>query len=279
MIDVEQYYQRIKRLNIRHYADEVPYYSKALLRPVETSILETLIPRASILDLGCGSGRFSIGAAKFGFQVIGVDITPESVQAAQTRASAENLTNTQFVIGDMTELVFGNETFDYVFCPRFSINAVATIEKRRKAVAEMIRVVKPGGIVFIESFNKYYWGQGPVLPLSNLIRDISRHIRMLLCKMMQQPYAGLLPGDITYLASKVIGASEEGYAHLPTLPEIRSWIPYERKYKIFSIPQLIGKIHWDILKHYRYSIWIIININESTLVSLERSNSNKKLGG
>lgn len=257
MIDVEKYYQQIKSLNIRHYAGEVAYYSKASLRPVEKSLLGILTPKASILDLGCGSGRFSVGAAELGFQVTGVDITPESIRAAQARAVTIGLTNIQFMVGDMTALPFSNGMFDYVFCPRFSINAVATVEKRRKAVSEMIRVVKPGGIIFIESFNKYYCGRGPLIPLANLIRDMGRHILMLLCKITRKSYVGLLPGDITYPANKVIGAPE-GYAHLSTIPELNSLVPHGQKFKLFSIPQIIKKTRRDLLKYLRYSIWVII---------------------
>lgn len=56
----------------------------------------------------------------------------------------------------MTNLFFKDKGFDYVFCPRFSINAVATFSQREKAIEEMLRIVKDDGIVFIESFNKFY---------------------------------------------------------------------------------------------------------------------------
>ena len=179
------------------------------------------------------------------------------MKAAQDRAITSNLTNVHFVIGDMTSLPFKSGTFDYVFCPRFSINAVATIEKRRRAVAEMLRVVKPEGTVFIESFNKYYWGRGPVLPITNFIRDIGRSANMFSCRIFRRSYEGLLPGDIIYSANKVVGASE-GYAHLPTIWEIRRWIPYGRRFKLFSIPQITGKVRWDVLKYVRYSIWVVL---------------------
>lgn len=259
-MDNESYYKKIKSLNVQHYAGEVSYYSKAALRPVEESILANLPRESKILDLGCGSGRFSVGAAKLGFNVTGVDITPEAVRAAQTRAENSNITNVQFLVGDMTELPFKNEEFDYVFCPRFSINAVATVEKRKQAIKEMTRVVKSDGLVFVESFNKFYCGTGPFLPLVNIIRDSFCYLKIFLCKLINKPYNGLLPGDITYKANKVDSASD-GYAHLPTIFELKTWIPNGKRYVFLSIPQITKMVENDFLKYIRYSIWIMIGEN------------------
>jgi|GEM_PF-1136796 len=259
-MDNESYYKKIKNLNIQHYAGEVSYYSKALLRPVEKAILLNLPQGSKTLDLGCGSGRFSVGAAGLSFNVTGVDITPEAVQAAKDRAKNSNITNVNFLVGDMTELPFKDNEFDYVFCPRFSINAVATIDKRKQAIKEMTRVVKPDGLVFVESFNKFYCGTGPILPLTNIIRDSFRHIKIFIYGLKNKPYDDLLPGDITYKANKVDSASD-GYAHLPTVFELKTWVPNGKRYVFLSIPQITKRIKNDLLKYIRYSIWIVIGEN------------------
>ena len=233
-MDQEKYYQRIKSLNIRHYAGEVPYYSKAPLRSVEEALLKKLPARSRILDLGCGSGRFSVGAALLGFDVTGVDITPEAIKAAQMRADNIDHITVKFLVGDMTVLPFKDGEFDFVFCPRFVINAVATMEKRQQSIIEMIRVVRPGGLIFIESFNKLYFGSGVTLPIKNVISDIFTYIRIFYCKTARKQYVGLLPGDITYKANKVDEASI-GFAHLPTIFEIKRWIPKNKKYLIQSM--------------------------------------------
>jgi ubiquinone/menaquinone biosynthesis C-methylase UbiE len=259
-INKEKYYQNIKELNVRHYTGEVPYYSMAPLRSIEESILRDLSPGAKILDLGCGSGRFSVGSAKLGFDVTGIDITPSAIKAAQARTDNMLGITAKFLVGDMTELPFKNEEFDYVFCPRFSINAVATIEKRKVAVKEMLRVVKPSGLVFIESFNNFYFGKGPIIPIANIIRDLSRYTKIFIYKLINKPYSGLLPGDITYKANKVKSASE-GFAHLPMGFELKKWIPENKKYLIRSIPEIKRRTKHDIYKYMRYSIWIILGKN------------------
>lgn len=256
ILDNEKYYQKIKSLNQKHYAGEISYYSKALIRRVEEKILSNLKNGSKILDLGCGSGRFSIGAAKLGFNVCGLDITQEAIDASIKRAHEEHLDNVEFFCGDMTTIPFNDDEFDFVFCPRFSINAVATLEKRKQAVKEMLRVVKNGGIVHIESFNKLYLGKGILFLLKNILRDLFRYFKVLVCKLFNKNYVGLLPGDIVYEANKVKGASI-GYAHLPTFIELKKMIPTGFKYKMYSIPQ-IKSGRMDIFKYFRYSIWIFI---------------------
>lgn len=257
MINNRKYYERIKNLNKVHYAAEVPYYSIADLRPVEIKLLTKLKKGAKVLDLACGSGRFSIGAAKLGFNVIGVDITPEAIKAAKNRADKDKLNKVRFLEGDMTNLEFENNTFDYTFCPRFSINAVATFEQRAKAIREMLRVTKEGGTIFIESFNKWYLKSGILNLIKLYLMDSFRAAQILISNIVGYEYKGLLPGDIVYPANKVIGAPE-GFAHLPTVFEVQRWIPSDINYKTTSITEIINEGKFDLMKYFRYSIWIII---------------------
>jgi len=257
IVDEEHYYNNIKRLNIVHYTGEISYYSKAPLRNVEKKILGKLKSNTNLLDLGCGSGRFSIGAAQMGFNTIGVDITPQAIETAKQRAKQLEITNVNFLCEDMTNLPFEDKVFDYTICPRFSINAVATFSQRRKAVKEMLRVVKNGGMVFIESFNIFYLGRGIVFLLKNIIRDFWRYLFLLYCYLTGKPYTRLLPGDIIYESNKIIGAPK-GYAHLPTIFEIIRLIPKNTRFKFYSISQIIQNRKFDFLKFFRYSIWIFI---------------------
>src|SRR5262245_31646281 len=100
-VDHEDYYRRIFQLNVAHYAGEVPYYLQARLRKVEECLLTTLPSGSVLLDVGCGSGRFSVAAAQMGFYVVAVDITPQAVEAAKTKAANLGLLNVSFVIADM----------------------------------------------------------------------------------------------------------------------------------------------------------------------------------
>ncbi len=257
MINESKYYKRINDLHRQHFTGEVPFYSSAELRPVEKILLSSFTKEAKLLDLACGSGRFSIGAAKMGFNVLGVDITPKTVEAAQTRARSLKLSNASFRIGDMSELDLKDSAFDYVVCPRFSINAISVFSRRLRAVKEMLRVVKPGGKVYIESFNRWYIGRGLIIPAKLYIIDLLRNAQILTKKVMSSEYEGLMPGDLIYPANKVKGATE-GYTHLPSVIEIRRWIPRGSSYNFYSIPQMIRPQKFDLFKYFRYSIWLVI---------------------
>lgn len=266
----DDYYQRIKDLNISHYSGEVSYYTQASLRNVEKKLLTSIPKHSKILDVGCGSGRFAIGAAQIGHDVTGIDIAPAAIVAATKKAKKLNLGNVNFLVKDMTNIPFKNNEFNYIFCPRFSINAIATFEKRKRAIEEMIRVVKPGGAVYVESFNKLYFGQGPILPLKNLFSDLLKYSLIFWCRVANRKYTGFLPGDIIYKSNKVIGAPE-GYAHLPTIFELNKISPKNVARKFYSIPQILNQQKsFNLINYFRYSIWIFLRKSDVIDRGVER---------
>jgi len=97
---------------------------------------------AKVLDVGCGTGVVALTAARIGAKATGVDLTPELVERAKYNATLTKR-NVDFHVGDAEELPFGDATFDFVlsqfghmFAPRPEV-----------AVREMLRVLKPGGII------------------------------------------------------------------------------------------------------------------------------------
>ncbi len=100
-------------------------------------------PMPAILDVGSGTGLNLIEAARlFGPARIlaGIDISPGMVSVAQAKARALGLP-AQFVVGDAEQLPYGDATFDLVIC-----NSVFHwFRDRRKAMAEMARVLRRGG--------------------------------------------------------------------------------------------------------------------------------------
>ena len=65
-----------------------------------------------ILDLACGFGRHSLEFARRGYEVTGVDITPEYIRYATEQAGKEKL-NAEFICRDIRDISFENE-FDVV---------------------------------------------------------------------------------------------------------------------------------------------------------------------
>src|SRR5215470_8216643 len=95
-----------------------------------------------VLDVGCGTGVASITAARAGAKVTGLDLTPELLQRARENARISEV-QVDFHEGDAESLPFVDSSFDLVlsqfghmFAPRPEL-----------AVAEMLRVLKPGGTI------------------------------------------------------------------------------------------------------------------------------------
>jgi SAM-dependent methyltransferase len=95
-----------------------------------------------VLDLGCGDGTTALPAARLGADVLGVDIAKNLVEAGNTRARQEGLTNCRFQEGDATNLSeLGDRSFDLVV----SIFGAMFAPKPFDVAKEMVRVTRPGG--------------------------------------------------------------------------------------------------------------------------------------
>ena len=95
-----------------------------------------------ILDVGCGAGFFSILLAKEGYQVTGIDLTPDMIKNARLLAEEEKV-SCEFQVMDAENPEFTDETFDVVI----SRNLTWTLPHVQHAYQEWIRVLKKGGIL------------------------------------------------------------------------------------------------------------------------------------
>jgi SAM-dependent methyltransferase len=102
-------------------------------------------PRARWLDVACGPGLVSRALARRVDSVLGVDLTPAMIEKARAGARAESLGNADFELGDGTALGAGDGSFDGAIT-RFSLHHVPV---PGRVVAEMARVVRPGGWVVV----------------------------------------------------------------------------------------------------------------------------------
>ncbi|MDI6905013.1 MAG: class I SAM-dependent methyltransferase [Candidatus Bathyarchaeia archaeon] len=100
-----------------------------------------------VLDLGCGAGRHIVYLAREGFDVYGIDISEEGIKKAKQRLAEMNL-HANLKVGSMfTILPYHDNFFDAVI----SIKTIhhGKIRQIRKAIKEIERVLKPGGLIFI----------------------------------------------------------------------------------------------------------------------------------
>jgi arsenite methyltransferase len=111
---------------------------------------------SSVLDVGCGVGLTSCYLAEtIGCRVTGVDISARMVFRSEERASkAHLLERVRFKTGDIERLPYDDDEFDVVLVE----SVVSLLEKKRRAVSECVRVVKPRGFV---GFNESVWIKTP----------------------------------------------------------------------------------------------------------------------
>ncbi len=99
-------------------------------------------PGSRVLEVGCGSGHTAcVLAERFQCQVTAVDISANMIVAARTRVAQAGLeSQVRCEVADVTWLPMASATFDYVI-----VQAVLMFVDKTRALAEIRRVLKPGG--------------------------------------------------------------------------------------------------------------------------------------
>jgi SAM-dependent methyltransferase len=99
-------------------------------------------PGLEILDVATGSGNVALAAAMRGASVTGLDLTPELLEVARRRAADADV-DVRFIEGDAEELPFQSDSFDRVT----SCFGVMFAPRHEQAASELMRVVRPGGMI------------------------------------------------------------------------------------------------------------------------------------
>ncbi|HEV8634476.1 MAG TPA: class I SAM-dependent methyltransferase [Chloroflexota bacterium] len=97
------------------------------------------------LDVACGPGLVARALAPRVGSVLGVDLTGAMIDLARREARREGLANVAFALGDATRLDLPDDSFDGAVT-RFSLHHIPLPSR---TVAEMARVVRPGGSVVL----------------------------------------------------------------------------------------------------------------------------------
>ncbi|WP_331234035.1 class I SAM-dependent methyltransferase [Natronorarus salvus] len=103
---------------------------------------------ARTLDIGCGTGRVTKALEERGFDVIGVDISDEMVHAARSHHP-----EIPFLASDAAHLPFPDDHFDYVMFSFNGIDYLIPQSRRKQALSEIHRVLRPSGTFTFSSHN------------------------------------------------------------------------------------------------------------------------------
>ncbi|MDA0265913.1 MAG: methyltransferase domain-containing protein [Cyanobacteria bacterium] len=152
-----------EHIHLGHYGD--PPQAKAFLAAKVDFVHEMaqwggldLLPKGqTLLDVGCGIGGSSrILAQDYGFSVIGVTISPQQVQRAQ--ALTPETLDAQFQVDDAMALSFPDASFDVVW----SVEAGPHMPNKAIFAQELMRVLKPGGVLVLADWNQRDARQKPL---------------------------------------------------------------------------------------------------------------------
>lgn len=182
------------------------YYHAETLLDAERAILERLRPKlsgGSILDIGVGGGRTTPHLLD-----ISRDYTAIDYVEAMALSTAEKFPHAKVLQMDATDMrQFKDASFDFV-C--FSYNGLDCLshEARAKALGEIFRVLKPGGIFMFSSHNRDYrnfdkmpwrwdvkWDLKFAIFVLHCIFHLPKHFRMRKHAVYTDDYAIVNDGD------------------------------------------------------------------------------------
>jgi ubiquinone/menaquinone biosynthesis C-methylase UbiE len=109
--------------------------------------------RGRILNVGCGTGGFNLAAEEVGARVVGVDADAEAIAIC---ALKQDKGGGVFVRAAAERLPFPDATFEVVYC----FSAIEHVESVEESVAEMVRVTRRGGLIYVHTPNAWSWYEG-----------------------------------------------------------------------------------------------------------------------
>lgn len=135
---------------------EAVFWEKTGLRPED-------LDGKLVLDAGCGCGRFSAIASRCGAQVIGVDASPQAIDAAR-----ENVPDGIFLLGNLLKLdCVADGSIDIAF----SIGVLHHTENTERAFHQVARKVKPGGRLVVWVYSRPC--DVELLPVAQMLHEIT----------------------------------------------------------------------------------------------------------
>ena len=140
LIDPKTYYDAFSNSyeRIRHKG----YH--AFIDDLQAELVRPYVQKKQVLEVGCGTGLILQRIAPAAREATGIDLSPGMLALARERGL-------NVVEGSATALPFADESFDVAY----SFKVLSHVPDLKTALAEMARVTRPGGHVFIELYNKH----------------------------------------------------------------------------------------------------------------------------
>ncbi|WP_243369763.1 bifunctional 2-polyprenyl-6-hydroxyphenol methylase/3-demethylubiquinol 3-O-methyltransferase UbiG [Geotalea sp. SG265] len=128
------------------------YLLQTTINPVRIAYFRERLrgfPGGTALEVGCGGGFLCEEIAAMGFVTTGIDPSAAALQIAADHARAGGLP-IRYLQGVGEELPFPDESFDAAFC----CDVLEHVQDQAKTVAEIARILRPGGIFCYDTLNR-----------------------------------------------------------------------------------------------------------------------------
>jgi SAM-dependent methyltransferase len=137
--------------------------------------LPYLQPGIRLLDAGCGRGSITAGLAEVVAPGLtaGLDIDARQLQAARTLAAQHGVTTIRVHLGNLYALPFANASFDAVFAH----HVLQHLREPLRALQEMRRVLKPGGVAGVRDPDEGATLLAPSTPLIDELLALTLRVR------------------------------------------------------------------------------------------------------
>ena len=147
--------------DVRRYLDNYKTISLDKQRPVYDGIMNAVKrykkvdANTKIIEIGTGTGWFVLFCLLDGLQCRGMEISPQLIQRAKEIAAEFNV-EPDIELGNLEDCDLGVERYDIAICS----NVFEHVEFWREGIHKVTQTLKPDGLLFFESTNKFSFVSG-----------------------------------------------------------------------------------------------------------------------
>jgi ubiquinone/menaquinone biosynthesis C-methylase UbiE len=111
--------------------------------------LDSCCKRGRLLDAGCGCGKYALPLRMRGFDVVAMDVSLDALKMAGERSMHRNL-DVGLLAANVYQMPFSDGSFDVIWC--YGVLQHLLLKERELALLEFWRILREGGLLFIEVF-------------------------------------------------------------------------------------------------------------------------------
>jgi len=153
------YYEKLS--DVQRYLDNNKDIGLDEKKPLYSSIMRTVRrfkpvdSNTRMIEVGTGTGWFLLLCQLDGLQCKGLEISPPLIQRAKEIGASYNLVP-DIQLGNLEDIELGENQYDVAICS----NVFEHVELWREGLQKITRALKPGGLLFFESTNKFSFTSG-----------------------------------------------------------------------------------------------------------------------